>query len=95
VILGSRDLVASADVMIERDLGIARSRRLGRCDDREFPAWGHGAAWSWPSCDDRTPRPARNAGRVLQALSACAGIVLSRAMIRDVYEREAAAATLG
>jgi DHA1 family bicyclomycin/chloramphenicol resistance-like MFS transporter len=31
------------------------------------------------------------AGRVLQALGACAGVVLSRAMIRDVYEREAAA----
>ena len=30
-------------------------------------------------------------GRVLQALGACAGIVLSRAIIRDVYEREAAA----
>ncbi len=35
--------------------------------------------------------PALIAGRVLQALGACAGIVLSRAMIRDVYEREAAA----
>jgi len=31
------------------------------------------------------------AGRVLQALGACAGIVLSRAIIRDVYDREAAA----
>jgi DHA1 family bicyclomycin/chloramphenicol resistance-like MFS transporter len=31
------------------------------------------------------------AGRVLQALGACAGIVLARAIIRDVYEREAAA----
>ena len=31
------------------------------------------------------------AGRVLQALGACAGIVLGRAIIRDVYEREAAA----
>ena len=41
-----------------------------------------GAAWSLP---------ALIAGRVLQALGACAGIVLSRAMIRDVYEREAAA----
>ena len=30
-------------------------------------------------------------GRVLQALGACAGIVLGRAIIRDVYEREAAA----
>jgi DHA1 family bicyclomycin/chloramphenicol resistance-like MFS transporter len=30
-------------------------------------------------------------GRVLQALGACAGVVLSRAIIRDVYEREAAA----
>ena len=35
--------------------------------------------------------PALIAGRVLQALGACAGIVLSRAIIRDVYEREAAA----
>jgi DHA1 family bicyclomycin/chloramphenicol resistance-like MFS transporter len=35
--------------------------------------------------------PALIAGRVVQALGACAGIVLSRAMIRDVYEREAAA----
>jgi MFS transporter, DHA1 family, multidrug resistance protein len=35
--------------------------------------------------------PALITGRVLQALGACAGIVLSRAMIRDVYEREAAA----
>ena len=41
-----------------------------------------GAAWSLP---------ALVAGRVLQALGACAGVVLSRAMIRDVYEREAAA----
>jgi multidrug resistance protein len=41
-----------------------------------------GAAWSLS---------ALIAGRVLQALGACAGIVLSRAMIRDVYEREAAA----
>jgi MFS family permease len=41
-----------------------------------------GAAWSLP---------ALIAGRVLQALGACAGIVLSRAIIRDVYEREAAA----
>jgi len=31
------------------------------------------------------------AGRVLQALGACAGIVLARAIVRDVYEREAAA----
>ncbi len=31
------------------------------------------------------------AGRILQALGACAGIVLGRAIIRDVYEREAAA----
>ncbi len=30
-------------------------------------------------------------GRVFQACGACAGIVLSRAIIRDVYEREAAA----
>ena len=41
-----------------------------------------GAAWSLP---------ALIAGRVLQALGTCAGVVLSRAMIRDVYEREAAA----
>ena len=41
-----------------------------------------GAAWSLP---------ALIAGRILQALGACSGIVLSRAMIRDVYEREAAA----
>jgi DHA1 family bicyclomycin/chloramphenicol resistance-like MFS transporter len=41
-----------------------------------------GAAWSLP---------ALIAGRLLQALGACAGIVLSRAMIPDVYEREAAA----
>ena len=41
-----------------------------------------GAAWSLP---------ALIAGRVLQALGACAGIVLSRAIIRDVYDREAAA----
>jgi DHA1 family bicyclomycin/chloramphenicol resistance-like MFS transporter len=40
------------------------------------------AAWSLP---------ALIAGRVVQALGACAGVVLSRAMIRDVYEREAAA----
>jgi DHA1 family bicyclomycin/chloramphenicol resistance-like MFS transporter len=31
------------------------------------------------------------AGRVLEACGACAGIVLGRAIIRDVYEREAAA----
>jgi DHA1 family bicyclomycin/chloramphenicol resistance-like MFS transporter len=30
-------------------------------------------------------------GRLLQALGACAGIVLSRAIIRDVYDREMAA----
>src|SRR5438132_300812 len=30
-------------------------------------------------------------GRVLEAVGACAGIVLGRAIIRDVYEREAAA----
>jgi DHA1 family bicyclomycin/chloramphenicol resistance-like MFS transporter len=30
-------------------------------------------------------------GRVLEAIGACAGIVLGRAIIRDVYEREAAA----
>jgi DHA1 family bicyclomycin/chloramphenicol resistance-like MFS transporter len=41
-----------------------------------------GLAWSLP---------ALIAGRVLQALGACAGIVLSRAIIRDVYDREAAA----
>ncbi|MGE5271018.1 MAG: multidrug effflux MFS transporter [Thiohalocapsa sp.] len=35
--------------------------------------------------------PALVAGRVLQALGACAGIVVGRAIIRDVYEREAAA----
>jgi DHA1 family bicyclomycin/chloramphenicol resistance-like MFS transporter len=31
------------------------------------------------------------AGRILQAVGACAGVVLSRAIIRDVYDREAAA----
>lgn len=31
------------------------------------------------------------AGRVLEGIGACAGIVLGRAIIRDVYEREAAA----
>ena len=31
------------------------------------------------------------AGRVLQGVGACAGVVLARAIIRDVYEREAAA----
>src|SRR5438045_332507 len=36
-----------------------------------------GLAWSLP---------ALIAGRVLQALGACAGVVLSRAIIRDVYE---------
>src|ERR1700757_3711830 len=30
-------------------------------------------------------------GRVFEGLGACAGIVLTRAIIRDVYEREAAA----
>jgi DHA1 family bicyclomycin/chloramphenicol resistance-like MFS transporter len=30
-------------------------------------------------------------GRVLQGIGACAGVVLARAIIRDVYEREAAA----
>lgn len=44
-----------------------------------------GAAWSLP---------ALIVGRVLQASGACAGIVLGRAIIRDVYEREAAAAGL-
>lgn len=41
-----------------------------------------GFAWSLP---------ALIVGRVLQALGGCAGIVLSRAIIRDVYDREAAA----
>ena len=41
-----------------------------------------GAAWSLPVLI---------VGRVLQASGACAGIVLGRAIIRDVYEREAAA----
>jgi DHA1 family bicyclomycin/chloramphenicol resistance-like MFS transporter len=41
-----------------------------------------GVAWSLP---------ALIFGRVLQALGACAGIVLSRAIIRDVYDREMAA----
>src|ERR1043166_6332732 len=36
-------------------------------------------------------RPMLIAGRILQALGACAGVVLSRAIIRAVYEREAAA----
>jgi len=35
--------------------------------------------------------PVLIAGRLLQALGACAGIVLGRAIIRDVYDREAAA----
>jgi DHA1 family bicyclomycin/chloramphenicol resistance-like MFS transporter len=35
--------------------------------------------------------PALIAGRVLQALGACAGVVLGRAIIRDVYDREGAA----
>jgi len=34
------------------------------------------------------------AGRVLQGVGACAGVVLARAIIRDVYEREAAARDL-
>jgi DHA1 family bicyclomycin/chloramphenicol resistance-like MFS transporter len=41
-----------------------------------------GMAWSLP---------ALIVGRVLQALGACVGIVLGRAIIRDVHEREAAA----
>jgi MFS transporter, DHA1 family, multidrug resistance protein len=41
-----------------------------------------GIAWSLP---------ALVAGRVLEALGACAGIVLGRAIIRDVYDREMAA----
>jgi DHA1 family bicyclomycin/chloramphenicol resistance-like MFS transporter len=44
-----------------------------------------GAAWSLT---------ALIIGRVLQASGACAGIVLGRAIIRDVYEREAAATGL-
>lgn len=35
------------------------------------------------------------AGRVLQALGACAGFVIGRAMVRDVYGRERAASALG
>jgi len=35
--------------------------------------------------------PALIFGRVLQGLGACAGVVLGRAIIRDVYDREAAA----
>ncbi|MBV9826516.1 MAG: multidrug effflux MFS transporter [Alphaproteobacteria bacterium] len=41
-----------------------------------------GAAWSLPVLI---------VGRVMQACGACAGIVLGRAIIRDVYDREAAA----
>ena len=41
-----------------------------------------GFAWSLP---------ALIAGRIFEALGACAGIVLGRAIIRDVYDREAAA----
>jgi MFS transporter, DHA1 family, multidrug resistance protein len=41
-----------------------------------------GVAWSLPVLI---------VGRVFQALGACAGIVLGRAIIRDVYDREAAA----
>jgi DHA1 family bicyclomycin/chloramphenicol resistance-like MFS transporter len=41
-----------------------------------------GVAWSLPVLI---------VGRVFEALGACAGIVLGRAIIRDVYEREAAA----
>jgi DHA1 family bicyclomycin/chloramphenicol resistance-like MFS transporter len=41
-----------------------------------------GLAWSLPTLV---------VGRVLEALGACAGIVLGRAIIRDVYDREAAA----
>jgi DHA1 family bicyclomycin/chloramphenicol resistance-like MFS transporter len=35
------------------------------------------------------------AGRVLQALGACAGFVIGRAMVRDVYGRDRAASALG
>lgn len=35
------------------------------------------------------------AGRVVQALGACAGLVLARAMIRDLYSRERTASMLG
>ena len=41
-----------------------------------------GAAWSLP---------ALIAGRVLEAVGACAGLVLGRAILLDVYERDAAA----
>jgi DHA1 family bicyclomycin/chloramphenicol resistance-like MFS transporter len=44
-----------------------------------------GAAWSLT---------ALIAGRVLEAAGACAGIVIGRAIIRDVFEREAAARAL-
>ncbi|MFC3340420.1 multidrug effflux MFS transporter [Paracandidimonas soli] len=36
-----------------------------------------------------------NAGRVLQALGGCAGIALSRAIVRDLYERTQAASMIG
>lgn len=35
------------------------------------------------------------AGRILQALGACAGFVIGRAMVRDVYGRDRAASALG
>jgi len=44
-----------------------------------------------PASDRFGRRPVLIAGRILQALGACAGIVLSRAIIRDVYDRDAAA----
>src|SRR5690348_15213524 len=40
------------------------------------------AAWSLPVL---------NFGRVIQALGGCSGLVLSRAIIRDVYDRDASA----
>src|SRR5262249_61205873 len=35
------------------------------------------------------------AGRVLQAIGACSGMVISRAIVRDVYDRAAAASAIG
>src|SRR6185437_13074954 len=44
-----------------------------------------GLAWSLPVLI---------AGRVLQALGGCSGLVLSRAIIRDVYDRDASARSI-
>ena len=47
------------------------------------------------ACAAATSSPLLLAGRVIQGIGACSGMVLGRAMVRDVYPANRAAVTLG